>query len=226
MSYYFYLDKMLLPVSPEKLKLKITGQNKTLNLINDGEVNVLKKAGLTEVDFDALLPNLRYPFAMYDGGFQPAKVYLDKLEELKNSQKPFQFIVTRELPRGGGSLFNTNLTVSLEDYKIEEDADNGFDVTVSISLKQYRSYGTKICKVSFVQQKPQAQVEPQRETTNSPAPAPQQPRTYTVVSGDCLWNIAKMFYGDGSQYPKIFEANRDQIENPNLIYPGQVFVIP
>lgn len=51
-------------------------------------------------------------------------------------------------------------------------------------------------------------------------------RTYTVKKGDCLWNIAKQFYGDGSAYTKIYDANTKQIANPNLIYPGQVFVIP
>lgn len=54
-----------------------------------------------------------------------------------------------------------------------------------------------------------------------------QPQTYTVVSGDCLWNIAKKFYGNGSQYTKIYDANRGVIGgNPNLIYPGQVLTIP
>lgn len=40
--YYFYLDKLLLPVPPEKLELKIKNQNKTMNLINEGEVNQIK----------------------------------------------------------------------------------------------------------------------------------------------------------------------------------------
>lgn len=51
---------------------------------------------------------------------------------------------------------------------------------------------------------------------------------YTVVKGDCLWNIAVKFYGkgEGGRYPVIYNANRDKIKNPNRIYPGQVFVIP
>lgn len=52
-------------------------------------------------------------------------------------------------------------------------------------------------------------------------------RTYTVKKGDCIWNIAKTFYGSGAQYMKIYEANRGVIgSNPALIYPGQVLVIP
>lgn len=58
-----------------------------------------------------------------------------------------------------------------------------------------------------------------------PAAPPAPPRTYTVVRGDCLWNIAIKFYG-APTWQRIFDANRDKIRNPNLIYPGQVFVIP
>lgn len=51
--------------------------------------------------------------------------------------------------------------------------------------------------------------------------------TYTVKKGDCLWTIAKQFYGSGADYTKIYEANRSTIgNNPNLIYPGQTFTIP
>ncbi len=52
--------------------------------------------------------------------------------------------------------------------------------------------------------------------------------TYTVVRGDCLWNIAKkdQFYGNGFAWPKIYKANRDKIKNPDLIYPKQEFTVP
>ncbi len=51
---------------------------------------------------------------------------------------------------------------------------------------------------------------------------------YTVVRGDCLWNIAKKkeHYGNGFAWPVIYKANRDQIKNPDLIYPKQVFKVP
>lgn len=51
-------------------------------------------------------------------------------------------------------------------------------------------------------------------------------RTYTVKKGDCLWNIAKKFYGNGSAYTKIYDTNTNKIADPHWIYPGQVFVIP
>ena len=223
MAYMFYLDKMLLPTAPSKLQLKIENQNKALSLINEGEINILKKPGLTTVEFDALLPNVKYPFATYKSGFKNAKSFLDKLEQLKVNRKPFQFIVAREMP-SGSSLFGTNLTVSLESYNIKEEAKQGLDMVASIKLKQYRYCGTKICDITFVDSKAQAAIQQTRETTNAPAPA--SARSYTVVTGDCLWNIAKKFYGNGSKYTVIANANKEKIKNPNLIYPGQVLTIP
>ena len=48
----------------------------------------------------------------------------------------------------------------------------------------------------------------------------------TIQPGNTLWAIAEERYGDGFLYVAVFEANRDRIRNPNLIYPGQVFRIP
>jgi nucleoid-associated protein YgaU len=52
--------------------------------------------------------------------------------------------------------------------------------------------------------------------------------SYTVVKGDCLWNIAKKktVYDNPLAWPKIYQANRDKIKNPDLIFPKQVFKIP
>lgn len=51
-------------------------------------------------------------------------------------------------------------------------------------------------------------------------------QTYTVVAGDSLSKIAKRYYGDANKWHRIHEANRDQITNPDLIYPGQRLEIP
>jgi nucleoid-associated protein YgaU len=51
-------------------------------------------------------------------------------------------------------------------------------------------------------------------------------QSYTVVAGDSLSKIAKRFYGDANKWPRIHEANREQISNPDLIHPGQKLRIP
>ena len=64
----------------------------------------------------------------------------------------------------------------------------------------------------------------------APPPAPEEPEEkaeiYEIVSGDTLGGIAKRYYGKASAYMKIFEANRDIIDDPNKIYPGQKIRIP
>lgn len=223
-GYDVYLKNCLLPVTPEKIQIKINNSNKTVILINEGEINILKKAKLTDIEFEAEIPQVQQPYAVYKSGFKGAGYFFEIFEELKTSKKPFQFIVCRRTP-AGKKLLNTNIKVSLEDYKITEDAGNGFDFKVKFSLKQWRDYGTKTVNIQIAASKPKASAEPQRETNNSPAPAASQ--TYTVVKGDCLWNIAKRFYGNGSKYTVIYDANRGVIGgNPNLIYPGQVLTIP
>lgn len=62
--------------------------------------------------------------------------------------------------------------------------------------------------------------------TNTPVPTKPDKSNYTVVAGDNLWDIAKKFYGNASRWPEIYAANKDKIKDPNLIYPGQVLVIP
>lgn len=217
--YYFYMGSVLLPVTPEKFTLKVKNANKTMTLINEGEINFLREAGLTDLEFDVLIPSVQYSFAKYDGGFKSPAYFTNHFERLKTSNEPFQFIVSRQMPNGK-LIFDTNMTVSMESYTVKEQANQGFDLVVSIKLKQYRHFGTKVVKVS----KNSASVSETRKTTNSPAP--KQNTTYKVKSGDCLWNIAKSIYGDGSQYKKIYEANKDKITNPNLIYPDQVLTIP
>ena len=203
MAYYFYLGNVLLPIPPKKLELKISNKNKTYDLINNTEINVLKNPGLTSIEFEVILPNTKYPFAMYNNNFQNAKYYLGILEKLKVNKSAFQFIVVRKFPNGK-NIFDTNMKVALEDYTITDTTDEGFD-------KQYKP-----------------PVVTRTVTTNNTATAPAKPsgQNYTVKRGDCLWNIAKRFYGSGSKYTTIFNANRDKIKNPNLIYPNQVLWIP
>jgi nucleoid-associated protein YgaU len=55
---------------------------------------------------------------------------------------------------------------------------------------------------------------------------PVPPRVYEVVGGDTLSKIARSFYGDANQYRKIFEANRDQLKDPDKIRVGQKLKIP
>ena len=223
--YSFFFDDMQLPVTPSKLSVKIKGNNKTLTLVNEGDINFLRSPGLTEISFEMLLPMLeQYSFA---SEYHQPDYYLGILESYMTEKKPFRFIVSRVSP-SGDKLYDTNIKVSLEDYTVSEDATDGFDVTVSINLKQYIDYATKKVTVTkpnnsskSTLKKSTLKTEKPRETSGKPTA-----KTYTVKSGDCLWTIAKKYYGNGAQYMKIYNANKDKMSNPNMIYVGQVLTIP
>lgn len=106
------------------------------------------------------------------------------------------------------------------------------DITRQISSNGYSHIATLIktdfgkslkTSTSTTNKKPVPKKE--KKVTSTPK-ASSAKRTYTVKRGDCLWNIAKRFYGNGASYTRIYDANTNKIANPNLIYPGQVFVIP
>lgn len=213
--YNFYIDGEQLPVAPPSMTMQINNKNETVVLINEGEVSILKKPGLTDIEFEVLLPNVKYPFAVYPNGFLPAAHFLDKFEHLKVKQKSFQLIVNRMRP-SGDLLFDTNITVSLEDYDIQEDAENGFDVIVALRFKQYKPFGNKKLEIKKNSEgKTEVKKVENRSTTNKAKVEP-----YTVKKGDNLWTICKKFLGNPMKYPEIAKLNN--IKNPHLIYPGQV----
>lgn len=175
-GYDVYLGKNLLPIAPEKISMKINGKNKTYDLINDGEMNILKLAGLTTVSFTILLPAVQYPFATYTNGFKAPSYFLDALEALKQGKKPFQFIVTRknDSMKGRIKLHNTNMTVSLEDYTVKDEAKEGFDIKVEVNLKQYKEFSTKTFYVENPSPTAPIAITPQRPPSTIP-PTPQKP---------------------------------------------------
>ena len=233
-GYNFYFadgsDVLTFPITPGKLNITVGSNNKTITLINEGDINVLKSPSLIEVEFEARFPMRKYPYSRNPSGFQ---TYFDFIKKLKEDKRPFRFIVARMTP-GNKRLWDTNLLVALEDFEIMEDADEGDDVLINFKLKQYKEYGVKTLKVS--------QVKTTTSTANKARSGDNEAsksKSYTVKSGDCLWNIAKKFYGSGAKYTVIYNANKTVIENTakkyrngkgssngHWIYPGTKLTIP
>lgn len=229
MAYTFYIDEWKVPVTPSSLTITIKNQNKTVNLINDGEINILKLPGLSEVSFDFMIPKRERYFT---NDLEPVETYLDLLEDLKVNSKVFQFIVYRE-SQGGDVLFKTNMTVTLEEYELNEDVDNGSDMVVSVSLKQYRDYGTKTIKI-----KGNGGTATKKPSNSTKKKKTGKSKTYTVKSGDTLWGIAKKQLGDATKWKTIYNKNKSVIEstakkrgyksssNGHWIFPGTKLTIP
>lgn len=197
--YTFYLDELLLPVSPEKVVTKIVNKNQTISLINDEEINLLKNNGLTEIEFDFLLPSEKYPFATYrNKQFLKPNYFIDKLKESKNNKQSIKLTIIRD--KGfNNNLFNLNMRVSIEEMVIHEQHDNGFDIMVSITLKQYNVVKTKTGsigadgKITVKEERPFFENETK---TN-----------HIMKNGDSLFDVCHMILGDGDLCTEIAKKN-------------------
>lgn len=145
-QYFVFLDAIFLPVSPEKIEISVPNLNKTVTMVDQGEINILRGKGLKEIKFDMLVPSFKYPFANYSFGSFSTSQIIARLEHLKEVGKPVYFIVSR--CRAGKPAWWTNIKVSVEDFTVTEDANNGTDVIISINLKEYKEYSTKLATVN------------------------------------------------------------------------------
>lgn len=231
-DFYFKIgDEVLtLPVTPSSLNIQIGSKNETVTLINQGDINILKSPSLVEVNFDARFPMRKYPYSRNPRAFE---YYHNTFKELKEQKKPFRFIVVRTTP-SGTPLWDTNLLMALENYELDEDASEGDDVIITFTLKQYKEYGVKTIKLPASKPTTTSTSNKPRNNENKAASA----TVYVVKSGDCLWNIAKKFYGNGNNWKKIYTANKSAIEadakkhgkksssNGHWIWPGLKLTIP
>lgn len=204
-------DKIMLPVNPESFAFTEKHNNTSVNVNSIGEVNLLGKRDLKTGTISSHFPKRDRNYAN-NSGRQAPYTYINKLLSWKSSGKPVQLIIT-------GTKINFQVTI--ETLKYGEQDGTG-DVYYDLTLKEYRAVEIKKTKLKKTKKK---KTTKKKNKPKRPA-AKKKTKTYTVKSGDCLWNIAKRFYGNGAQYTKIYNANRGKIKNPNLIYPGQVLTIP
>lgn len=219
--YKFYLGEILLPVAPSEIKIKVDNQNEILNLLNDGQFNILKKPGLKEYSFTAMLPLLPYHFAEYSGVFYTPSYYTELIENLKANKSIFDFSII--------DTYNSdylNKLVNLESYEI---TDKG-DVYIDIVLKEYVTFSTKVLSISDDILK--VEVETTRVDTSETVTG----TSYTIVSGYTLYGIAKKYYGDSSKWTTIYSYNKEIIDSVATkygystggywIFPGTVITLP
>lgn len=214
---------MTLPITPSEVKYKVGSNNKVINLVNDGEINILKSPSLADIEFDARFPMRKYPFSRE---VKPFQFYYKKFKNLKVKKKAFRLIIARSTPNGKRT-WDTNELVTLEEFEINESAEDGDDVIVSFTLKQYKSYDVVKLDSSTLPTK-KRDTDGKGETT----------QRYIVKDGDTLQTISKKFYGTTAYWKTIYEYNRSAIEedakrhglhssvNGKYIWEGLDLIIP
>lgn len=205
-------ESIILPVNPPELVISGGGTAfSDAQVIKGGERTIIGNRMLQSVALSSFFPRDYDPSYCVRKSIPDPWEAVDKINKWRDSGKPVKLLIT-------GTDINMYATIRKFDYR-EKGGEPG-DVYFDIEFKEFRFI--KIREVVKTEQKSEPKVEQQSDRPETAATA----NTYTVVKGDCLWNIAKRFYGSGAQYTKIFAANSPPLENANVIYPGQVLTIP
>lgn len=208
-SYDRNKKKLRIPVLPEKVEISFPEKNDNVYIYGIGDVTIKKSPGAFVLKFSSFFPkdacqgSIKKPT-------EPQKC-AEFLKKVMALDKCARFTYT-----GGAHPITTNCTIKYDEY--EQGGDPG-TIYYTLTVTEYKKITVRKLDV----RKNRASVSSSSGRTSTKSDS----KTYTVVSGDCLWNIAKKYYGSGAQYTKIYNANKGVIgSNPNLIYPGQVLAIP
>lgn len=207
-SYNNHEEMFTLPINPAQFEFTEPHNNQKITLLNIGEAKLMGHRGLVSGTLASFFPSPDSPLARY-ADREPLE-YIRLLTKWKSKRQPIRVIIS-------DCDFNLAMTI---DSLTHGQREGGKDIYYSVALSEYRFLNVPAVKVEV---QSQSQVNGLSARPNTQA----APKIHTVVSGDCLWNLAKKYYGSGAQYTKIYNANKGVIgSNPNLIKPGQKLVIP
>lgn len=193
--------------------------NKKYETIGMAEVNIIKGIGLREISMSIILPNdLSLPFVQpkYSPDVIIGKpiLYLSKFREFKANKKPLQLLITRILP-SGEEIFKGNISVTLEEYVVYENAGEEGDFLVDLVFREY---------IEIKEQTLTPTNNSNTYTVNTNRTAKETPKTYTVKPGDTLWKIAKRELNNETKYKEIMTINN--ISEPKKLQVGTVLKLP
>ena len=203
------------PVTPSEVICE-TSANISTESVNDlGNVSLFSGVELKSIPIDSFFPNKDYSFCTYNNIEKPYEL-VRKLETWQNNGTKLRYIVSDGY---------TNIPVMINSFTYQEQDGTG-DVYFSLSLIEYKEI--KLNKTSSVDSSNSTNNTANRLTENAPKPSGEN-KTHKVAKGDSLWSIAQKYYGDGSKYTKIKEANKDKyasLSKNNIIYTNMELVIP
>jgi LysM repeat protein len=211
--------KLRIPVNPEEMGGEDSRNFEDVTLASGDEKTIITGRSLRTYSISSFFPVYR-PYYVDETFFMEPMAYVDTIRDWMDKKKVLLLQVTG---------LGINEAVTIRSFNWKEVGGAVGDIEYDISFKEYQP--VQYTKSSAVTNKTTTVKNQSTKTSTtrptSSSPKSQLPANYTVVKGDCLWNIAKKYYGDGAQYTKIYNKNKSVIgKNPNLIYPGQKLVIP
>ncbi len=196
-----------IPVNPEKIDVNNGSSNQSINITDLGEITIIQGRKQIQFSFSSFFPKTKFNgISVYE--LLSPNDYVEKIERWKASKKPIQIVITGA---------NIDIYCTIESFNYYHIGGDIGTIYYSISLKEYRE--VSIRKVNTdVANKVATVSENTRRVDNTIKPS-----TYTVVKGDCLWNISHKFLGNGNRYKEIMTVNT--LKN-TTIYPNQVLKLP
>lgn len=210
LTYNAEAEKIRIPVLPETFSVAIGSNNSSVNIVGLGEIVIKQARPAFQFQFSSFFPNK--PFPGLTVAPSAPLTYVNTLKRWQEGDKPVHLILTNV----GVSVFCT-----IENFNYHEQGGDVGTIRYDLTLKEYREVMVRQVTVDVPKKK--ATVESTEQRVDNTV----KPKTYTVKKGDCLWNIAKKQYGDGSKYTQIVAANKSLFANrsPNLIYAGEVLML-
>ncbi|WP_042350343.1 LysM peptidoglycan-binding domain-containing protein [Bacillus massiliigorillae] len=211
-------NQLRLPVNPEANTYESPFNYEDYEVEGLGEVTNIKQRGLREFTIESFFPSVYNPsYCEYNNFPSPQDCY-SLINGLRNKREPIRYLVT-----GAGGV---DVKVTIRDFSINANKYGApGDIYYTLILKEYRDVKVTVTDLS----KPNTKPNNGSSSSRPPAPTPTKVASYTVKSGDSLWLIAKKkeIYGDGNQWRKIYNANKNVIgSNPNKLKIGMKLVIP
>lgn len=195
-------DRFQLPVTPSGYGVTRSKDNKTVNINSLGDIKLIGKEGLRSLTIESFFPAHDYKFIDSTEVWEPFQ-YVEMIEKWEETTEPIRVIYT-DTP--------INYAMSIESFEWKEQDGTG-DVYFTLSLEEY----------IFVK-KTKTKVEKSKRTTQK-----KKNYSYKTKAGDTLYKIAKIEYGKGENWRKIYNyGNNKKIigKNPNLLKVGITIVIP
>ena len=188
-------DIFRFPVLPSAVNIQDYAITNDSNITGLGDVTVFGGKGLRTTEISSFFPNpkRKYKFVNYND-YPKQYDCVSKIKKWMDKGEVLRFIVT------GTEI---NFQVRITDFEYSEQ-DGTRDVYFTINLKEYR----KIKISSTTPKKKKTDNKTRTDTKDSSSKTKQ--KTYTVKSGDTLYDIAKKHYGKGSDYKKIIEKNKSK----------------
>lgn len=214
LSYNNQTEAIELPVLPEKLEVVEAGNNKKHILQNIGEITVINACKAPTLKLEGLFPADRSPYVTSNLLKKPVE-YINILKKWRDGTKENGFKKQPIRLTVAGTAFPLTIACSIENFSYKETAGAVGDIEYSLDLKEYRWY--KVKKPGTYKT---ANNEEVSTVIEERVVEKEIPKTYTVQSGDSLFKICKAQLGDSSKYKEV--AAKNNINNPSLIYPGQV----